>query len=400
MPGRKHWGLLLLLIILCKERIATIKPQGNSQKYVRSWKQFLTPRKYYSLQRHFLRSEWQENYEFPSNSQQHRNAKTSRHFMVANPERSLRIPRDISTSSAEPKKTVDTNPEPGPEWPSALKTWGKARDLHIYLFAVLYVIIIATSVIGLVYDVLTNQGVKALKLTLYLSLLFLGCSRAIIMFADPYSSRGTLGFFSVYITWSLGFPCVLTALGLLLLVFADVTKMNLAPPRFQKLSTALGVTVFNLVLVLITDLLLLFTQKGFILLIICHVYVLILGLILTAGFLLVGFQISNNSAAAIYGDTGLSRLRVLAFITAALNLLFLGVHIYSVIEFGFGETPRAWPWYAVQTSLRALEVSMCVVMFFVVFNNRISLSVACLRNMIPNRFRNSVSTFRPAIPKT
>ena len=302
--------------------------------------------------------------------------------------------------NAEPKKTVDTNPEPGPDWPRAFETWGKAWDLHIYLFAVLYIVIIATSVIGLAYDVLTSHGIKALKLTLYLSLLFLGCSRAIILFVDPYSSRGTLDLYGVYITWSLGFPCVLAALSLLLLVFADVTKMNLAPPRFQKLSSALGVMVFNLVMVLVTDIVLLFTQNGFILLIICHVYFLIVGLILTAGFLLVGFQISNNSAASIYGDTRLSRLRVLAFITAVLNLLFLGVHIYSVIAFGFGETPHAWPWYAVQTSLRALEVSMCVVMFFIVFNNRISLSVACLRNMISNRFGNGVSPFPLAIPKT
>ena len=311
---------------------------------------------------------------------------------------STRIRRGISTrTSAEPAQMPDPNPEPRPEWSTAIQIWGKAWYLHIYVFAVVYVSIAVTSGVGLVDDVLSGHSIKGLKLALYLSLLFFGFSRAIILFADPYSSVGTLEPLSAYITWSLGFPCVLTALGLLLLVFIDATNMvNVAPPRFQKLSTALGVMLVNAIIAVVTDIIFLLIQKLFILMIICHLYFVFFGVILTIGFFRIGFQLSSNSAASIYGDTGLQRLRYLVFITAVLNLLFTGTQVYSTV-FNFNlhsDVPGAWPWYAVQTTLRALEASMCVVMLFIAFNNRVKTSAACWR-IFPNGFRNTVSPFRP-----
>ena len=410
MLGQKNLSILLILFIFCNECKVTISLQGGLQRYFKPPNQLMAPRKC-SLQKQFfkIKTGWKDDYEFPSINQQDHvgaaswlqtfDAKNLRHVFVASPERSPRIQRDLSATSAEPEQTMETNPEPVPHWPTAFQIWGKAWDLHIYLFAVLYTIIAATSGIALASDILTNHGIKGLKLTLYLTLMFLGSSRAIILFVDPYSSRGILDLLSTYITWSLGFPCILTALSLLLLVFVEVTRMNLAPPRFQKLSTALGMMVINILMVLATDLVFLLTQKGFVLLVICHVYFLLIGLILTAGFLRIGFRISNNAAADIYGDTGLTRLRVLAFISAALNLLFLGIQVYSVIRFGVEENPRAWPWYAEQTLLRVLEVSMCVVMFSIVFNNRVSSTAAWWRNFLPNRFRNAVSPFAPVVQK-
>ena len=286
-----------------------------------------------------------------------------------------------------------TSAEPRPQWSTAIKIWGKAWYLHIYLFAVVYISIAVTSGVGLVDDVLSGQSIKGLKLALYLSLLFFGFSRAMILLVDPYSSLGTLEPLSAYIMWSLGFPCVLTALGLLLLVFIDATNMvNVAPPRFQKLYTALGVMVVSAIIAVGTDLIFLLTQKLFILMIICHLYFVLFGVILTIGFFRVGFKLSSNSAANIYGDTGLQKLRYLVFITAVLNLLFTGTQVYSaVLNFNLhSDGPGAWPWYAVQTTLRALEVNMCVVMLFTVFNNRVKTSAACWR-IFPNGFRNTVS---------
>ena len=242
---------------------------------------------------------------------------------------SIRIRRGTSAESAQ---IADTNPEPRPEWSTAIKIWGKAWYLHIYLFAVVYISIAVTSGVGLVDDVLSGQSIKGLKLALYLSLLFFGFSRAMILLVDPYSSLGTLEPLSAYIMWSLGFPCVLTALGLLLLVFIDATNMvNVAPPRFQKLYTALGVMVVSAIIAVGTDLIFLLTQKLFILMIICHLYFVLFGVILTIGFFRVGFKLSSNSAASIYGDTGLQKLRYLVFITAVLNLLFTGTQVYSAV---------------------------------------------------------------------
>ena len=299
--------------------------------------------------------------------------------------------------SAEPVQIPETNPELGPEWSTAIQTWGKTWDLHIYLFSVVYILIAVTSGVGLVDDVLAGHRIKGLKLALYLSLLYFGFSRAIILLVDPYSSLGTLDPSSAYITWSMGFPCVLTALGLLLLVFIDATDMrSVAPPRFQKLSTALGVMVVNVIIVVGTDITFLLIQKLFVLIIICHLYFVFFGVILTIGFFRVGFQLSSNSAASIYGDTGLQRLRFLVFIAAVLNLLFIGTQVCSaVLNFSLRSgVPGAWSWYAVQTTLRALEVSMCVAMLFIAFNNRVKTSAACWSILVPNGFRNTVVPLR------
>ena len=327
-------------------------------------------------------------------------ARNTEHDFVASPETSLRIRRKINPPTlaedlAEPEleRSPETNPEPGPEWSTAFQAWGKAWDLHIYLFAVLYILIAVTSGVGLADDLLTNHGIKGLKLTLYLTFLFLGCSRGIMLLVDPYNSQRVLDTTSSYITWSLGFPCVLTALGLLLLVFIEATSMEIAPPRFQKLSTALGIMVLNVIITLGTDVVFLLSQKIIALVIICHVYFVFFGGILTAGYFYVGYKLSCNSAASIYGDTGLQRLRILVFTTAVLNVLFIGIQLYSAFDFVLrSDVPGAWSWYAVQTSLRALEVSMCGVMLLIAFNNRVRSSRSQVRASI-NQLEHTVSPF-------
>jgi len=309
--------VLLLLIISSNKRPATAEIRPILQMENRTQKVIHLSRKQ-SRARLNIKIDHGENYGFLLINQQ--NQGSSAHNITTS-----RIRRGISSkTSAEPAHIPDSNPEPRPEWSTAIQIWGKAWDLHIYLFAVVFIFIAMASGVGLTDDVLSGHSIKGLKLALYLSLLFFNLSRAIILLVDPYSSLGTLEPLSAYITWSLGFPCVLTALGLLLLVFIDATNMiNVAPPRFQKLSTALGVMVVNAVLVVGTDIILLLIQKLFVLMIICHLYFVFFGVILTTGFFRVGFQLSSNSAASIYGDTGLQRLRFLVFITAVLNLLLL-----------------------------------------------------------------------------
>ena len=397
MLEEKARTLFLLLIICSNELSVTVGLRWSLQRDNQSQNRINLSRKYFKPLRQYLIPKLKTGDEKDSGFL-FINHQNQLHDLVylAQDTHTNRNRRDISSRApAGPEQIPDANPEPRPEWKTAIQTWGKAWDLHIYLFAVAYVLIAVTSGVGLAVDVLTSHGIKGLKLALYLTFLFFGFSRAIILLVDPYNSQGILDSFSTYLTWSLGFPCVLTALGLLLLVFVDATNMmNVAPPRFQKLSAALGVMAVNAITVVGTDLVFLLTQKVLALVVICHVYFVVFGVTLTAGFFRVGFQLSSNSAASIYGDTGLQRLRFLVFITSVLNLLFIGVQVYSAFDFVLDSgAPSAWPWYAVQTSLRALEVSMCVVMLFIAFNNRVRSPAARLRNL-PNRFRIAVSPFR------
>lgn len=402
MSEEKLMSVLLTLIILSNQlSVRAGLPKSLQRDNQPQNRIHLSPKYFKKRPRQFfkLKTGADENSGFPSinGQKQLQNIEYLAQYINTNRNR-----REVNTqASAEPEQFPDANPEPRPEWQTAIRTWGKAWDLHIYLFAVVYILIAATSGVGLAVDVLTSHGVKGLKLALYLTFLFFGFTRAIILLVDPYNSQGILDPFSTYLTWSIGFPCVLTASSLLLLVFLDATNMtNIAPPRFQKLSTALGVMAVNVVIVTGTDLVFLLAQKLLALVIMCHVYFVFFGVTLTAGFFRVGLQLSSNSAASIYGDTGLQRLRFLVFITAVLNLLFIGAQIYSAFNFALSSgAPRAWPWYAVQTTLRALEVILCIVMLFIAFNNRVRSPAACLslRNL-PNLFRNAVYPFRGEVP--
>ena len=203
--------MLLLLIIFSYERSFTAglcrSPQRNNQ----SQNRIHLPRKYFKLFCRYLEDE--ENSGFVSVNRQNQLRDLSVSAQTLNTNRNR---RDISTrASTEPEQIPDLNPEPQPEWQTAIQTWGKAWSLHVYLFAVVYILIAVTSGIGLAVDVLTSHGVKGLKLALYLTFLFFGFSRGIILLVDPYNSQGILDSFGSYLTWSLGFPCVLTALGLL-----------------------------------------------------------------------------------------------------------------------------------------------------------------------------------------
>lgn len=381
---RKNRLFLFLLIIFYIENAATFKRPPST-----------LPKKFRVSEKNTMS---QEPFPYETSEDKGSEAVSSLpgHVAKAQPERSPRIPRNLDSSSPEPEIKAENIPEPVPDWPVAFKTWGKAWNLHMYLFFSIYVFLATIAVIALAHDLLTNHDMKGLKLTIYLTVLFIGCSRAVILFTDPYSSRGTLNYRAAYITWSLGFPCILTALGLLLLVFMEVTKMDLIPPRFQKLSTALGLMFFNLLVNFMIDLILLLTERVLVLKIICRSYFLIFGFVLSMGFLFIGFRFSRSAVEGIYGDKGLTRLRVLAFILSALNLLFLGIQIYSILQVDSTEISLPWPWYAVQTSLRALEASICLVMFCIIFNNRVGGLATCWRKVLPNRSRNAVLPFTTA----
>ena len=271
--------------------------------------------------------------------------------------------------STSESKQAAAQPEPVPEWKAAIDEWGWAWYLHVYLFAVLYTYV---AIFALVVTVLKLfSGVKkaksGLRLSLHISLFLFSVTRALVLSIDPYGSQGIMGVIVTYVLWSVGFPIIITSYGLVLLVLFDTTKLSLAPPKYQNSFVALGIMGVNFMVVSVTDVIVLLYAGSTVLIIICQTYLSLAGLAFTAGFIWVAYKIWTRVAATIRKDNKLKRLLALIILAVVISISLVGVQIYAAVAV-FGIDSEAtlsnpWPWYAMQTCLRILELGMCVVIF-------------------------------------
>ena len=271
--------------------------------------------------------------------------------------------------STSESKQAAAQPEPVPEWKAAIDEWGWAWYLHVYLFAVLYTYI---AIFALVITVLKLfSGVKkaksGLRLSLHISLFLFSVTRALVLSIDPYGSQGIMGVIVTYVLWSVGFPIIITSYGLVLLVLFDTTKLSLVPPKYQNSFVALGIMGVNFMVVSVTDVIVLLYAGSTVMIIICQTYLSVAGLAFTAGFIWVAYKIWTRVAATILKDNKLKRLIALIILAVVISISLVGVQIYAAVAV-FGIDSEAtlsnpWPWYAVETCLRILELGMCVVIF-------------------------------------
>lgn len=186
-------------------------------------------------------------------------------------------------------------PEPGPNWAIAFEEWGQAWPLHIYLFAVCYTIIALT---GIRQVVQLYGTLKMTSLSLNVLLVVFGILRAVSLFIDPYMSTGVIPFQASRVLWSMSLPCLTSAFSFLLLVLLDTTKMTMGPPRFQKFSSIVSVTVIDFALVVITDTSVFLFPEAKPLLVVCQTLFITWGLLLAVGYTVAANKISKNICAS------------------------------------------------------------------------------------------------------
>jgi hypothetical protein len=192
-------------------------------------------------------------------------------------------------------------------------------------------------------------------------------SRAILLFVDPYNSQGLAHGVPYFIVWSIGFPFILSAFSLLLLALVDTTRIDLTPPRFQNLFILTLVSVSHLIIVFITDMISIRFLETKLLLFVCQVYLSLFGLSLSIGFLYVARKLAQHTDNVSPGK--IKRLQCLVYMSAVVGLCLVGVQVYSATSvFGVLSDIREippWPWLALQTCARSIEISMCLVIVLV-----------------------------------
>lgn len=279
-------------------------------------------------------------------------------------------------STGEPEATTEPTaasemfwPEPEPDWPEAFAKWQDAWPLHTYGFAAVFTIIALIPPFELLRMHIDKTKMTALKSSFLVTIFIFSSTRAIALFVDPYGSTNRFHLIITQLLFSLGHPCIISALSLLLLVLIDTTKMNIAPPKFQRVRFIVPVVITHVALVIVTDFVVVYFLEAKILLLMCQIYFLSLGILLAVGYVRVGWKIRTNIRANINSksavDNSMRRLQYLIAACAVASALLSALTIYGAAGvFGVYSDVRLvkpWPWWIFQTCNRILETTICIV---------------------------------------
>ena len=279
------------------------------------------------------------------------------------------LPKGASATN-EPETEFEMSwPEPEPDWLDAFEKWKVAWPLHTYGFAVTFAVLALLPLFEMLRMFLGKTRKSALKLSLLVMIFIFCATRAVALFVDPYGSARRLDLVTNQLLLSLGHPCIISALSLLLLVLIDTTRMNVAPPRFQRVKFIVPVLTLHITLVLVTDFVVAYFLEAKVLVLLCQIYFLVLGFLLTAGYIRVGWKIRMNAKANINSknssDNGMRRLQYLITACAASSAILSALTVYAAAGvFGIYSdvsSVEAWPWWIFQTSNRLLEILISTV---------------------------------------
>ncbi|XP_020604085.1 proline-rich transmembrane protein 4-like [Orbicella faveolata] len=282
------------------------------------------------------------------------------------PERSSGEPVATTKPTLEPEISW---PEPEPDWPKAFAKWQDAWPLHTYGFAAVFTIIALIPPFELLRMHVDKTKMTALKSSLLVTIFIFSSTRAIALFVDPYGSTNRFHLIITQLLFALGHPCIISALSLLLLVLIDTTKMNIAPPKFQRIKFIVPVVISHVALVIVTDFVVVYFLEAKILLLMCQIYFLSLGILLAVGYARVGWKIRTNIRANVNSksavDNSMRRLQYLIAACAVASALISALTIYGAAGvFGIYSGVRyvnPWPWWIFQTCNRILETTICIV---------------------------------------
>ncbi|XP_078364969.1 uncharacterized protein LOC144649352 [Oculina patagonica] len=278
--------------------------------------------------------------------------------------------------------------EPSPNWLEAIKEWKWLWVVHVYGFGTIFVLIAFFAMFYLVVSRKTTFTRHRVHLAVMNIALFTAAFfRALILFWDPYASNGDttdLQFLLCIISWGIATACITSSFSIMLLIFLETTKTSLGPARLKNLPCLGAITLANIFYLVTSDLVVWFHPQTKVMIFICHVTFTIWGLAVSIGYSVAGIRMWRNLKSSL-GETffnreldrdyrRLKRLFVLMCAASWFGVIKFSLSLYTAIgEYGvFADIGyvKSWSWFAVQSSLRALESMMCAFIFFIGFNNR------------------------------
>jgi len=291
----------------------------------------------------------------------------------------------VNDSAIIPKKAW---PEPFPEWQAAIEHWDWMWFAHTYGFGSLFAVITMYAFCALCrFCKIVFAKQKVHLLVMNLELMVAGFGRSLVLFWDPYFSRGSPSAVQnivVLISWGVATACITSAFSIMLLIFLETTKTRLGPPHLRNLKFLVSVTLSNIIYMAMSDLVVWFYPEAKVMIFICHIAFVIWGLAISVGYFVAGLRMWRNLKSTLQARKvsdqcflrdfrKLKRLFLFMSMASVFGLLNFSVSLYvSVGEYGVfarGCYAKHWPWFAIQTTMRILELLLTAIVFRIAVDN-------------------------------
>lgn len=270
--------------------------------------------------------------------------------------------------------------EPVPDWKVARKLWGAAWELHWIGFGLAFSALVVSSSVALVQAKRRKMfGRKPYVIAINSLLLILGITRALYLLIDPYESKQNgikMPKWFAQFLFNIAFPCLTSSFGLIFLVFLRVAKLQLVSERLSNARYLIAVISFHFAIVVIADIAAAVDYSNVhILFIICQLFFIIWGLLLSATFIYSGLKViyrAKNVQKQLETQSAANTSKV-AKVTIGTSCLGLGIsalQLYSLVDvyrfYSDFTDPPPWSWWSFQTCSRLLEVAMaCTIVYSV-----------------------------------
>ena len=282
---------------------------------------------------------------------------------------------EAETPSVEPEVKAEAEaeaeawPEAGPDWSIAFEEWGAAWEFHIYVFALIFLGFGIYSAYFIGHGLHAGLNQKYLGFCLNVVMFILGFTRAFVLFTDPYH-QGDLIHSTVVmrVMWSLANPCLTSADCLVILALVETAKISLAPPKMQKLSVILKITILHFILVLTSDFVVSEFLEAKAMLLFCQIFFIVWGSVLGVGYCVLGYKLDQMlfSHKEVKTKKDLLYIRLI-YASGVNNFILCAMYIYSSAGvFGVYSDVKfvdAWSWWAIQTCFRVSEVLSGILVF-------------------------------------
>lgn len=307
---------------------------------------------------------------------------------------------------------INVWPEPFPEWTVAIKKWGWMWFAHVYGFGSLFALLtlyVFSSLYRFRKALFARQKVHLRVMSF--TLMAAGFGRSLALFWDPYTSSESSSAIQnlvVLTSWGIATACMTSAFSIMLLIFLETTKTKLGPPKLRNLPLLVSITLSNIVYLTMSDLVVWFYPEAKVMIFICHVIFAIWGLAISAGCFVAGFKMWRNLRSTLQAHTSMDQCslrdvkklkRLFVFMSAAsiFGACNFSVSLYiSIGEFGVFTSEsyaKSWPWFAIQTTMRMMELLLSALIFLIAVDSPRN----CNQTLpsLPSRFTTTQNSFEP-----
>lgn len=265
--------------------------------------------------------------------------------------------------------TMPDHPEP-----RARYILGVLWDVHVYLIAILFLILVFCSVVSIV-------RIRAFKklltcgyfVTIHSLLIIIGCVRSAYLLYDPYNVNQTLSVQVSGLALNIVFPLLLTVYSVLFLFLLRATDVKTIFYNLQKSSM---LAIFICFYVSFCIIVLCYSEAHIILSLVSKCIYILLCVILGGTYVCLYRSMSNASLrkqGTIFGASFHEHRPTLAhsvrvtLATSMLSLLMASVQLYGMVgvyEMLGKDQPNPWLWWGYQFSVRVIEISSCFLIFW------------------------------------